>query len=120
MGSYGYESAAFNSPIMLLPNADFYDGGNQLGEDELVFAQLLEDKGHADLAEVVGEGRILHRLEFCCAYDLADWEGFLGVFQVLRKVLDIDGDLEWETWREKALATYKDDDHLKELLSRYR
>ncbi|KAL2867699.1 aminoglycoside phosphotransferase family protein [Aspergillus lucknowensis] len=69
------KSAAFNSPVMLLPVADFYNGENQLGEDELVFAQLLEDKGRADLAGVVREGQILHRLEFCCGYDLADWEG---------------------------------------------
>lgn len=112
------KSAAFNSPVMLLPVADFYDGGNQLGEDELVFAQLLEDKGHADLAQTVREGRVLHRLEFCCGYDLADWEGFLGIFQGLRKALGSDGDLEWETWREKALAKYKVDDQLKELVTR--
>ena len=114
------KSAAFNSPVMLLPVADFYNGGNKLGEDELVFAQLLEDKGRADLAEVVREGRILHRLEFCCGYDLADWEGFLGIFQGLRMALGIDGDLEWETWRDKALAKYKGDDQLRELVTRHR
>ncbi|EEH10611.1 conserved hypothetical protein [Histoplasma capsulatum G186AR] len=110
------KSAAFNSPVMLLPVADFYDGKNQLGEDEVVFAQLLEDKGHEGLAEIVREGRILHRFEFCHGYDVADWEGFLGIFQGLRKALGVDGDLEWETWREKALSNYRDDDQLKKLL----
>ena len=66
------------------------------------------------------EGRILHRLEFCCGYDLADWEGFLGIFQGLRMALGIDGDLEWEVWRDKALAKYKGDDQLKELVTRHR
>ncbi|KAL4779157.1 hypothetical protein BJX76DRAFT_352036 [Aspergillus varians] len=101
------------------PSQDDGHGINQLGKDELVFAQLLEDKGHADLAEVVRQGRILHRLEFCCAYDLADWEGFLGLFQGLRKALDVDGDLDWDTWREKTLAKYRDDDQLKELIIRH-
>lgn len=32
------KSVAFNSPVMRLPVAGFYDGANQLGEDELIFA----------------------------------------------------------------------------------
>ncbi|KAF3395394.1 hypothetical protein DPV78_008516 [Talaromyces pinophilus] len=114
------KSAAFNSPVMLLPVAEFYDGNNQLGQDELVFAQLLQDKGHADLAGIVREGRILHQLDFCCGYDLADWEEFLGIFRGLRKALDVDGDLEEETWREMALARYRDNAQLNELISRHR
>ena len=112
------KSAAFNSPVLLLPVADFYDGINHLGEDELVFAQLLEDKGHVNLAEIVRNGRIIHRFEFCCGYDLADWDGFLGLFQGLRSALDVDGDLKWEAWREKAIEQYKEDDRLKELITR--
>lgn len=73
---------------------------NDLGEDELAFAQSLEDKRHLDLAEIVRNGRMLHWFEFCCGYDLGDWEGFLGPFQGLRRALDVDGDLEWEVWRE--------------------
>ena len=103
---------------MLLPVADFYDGMNYLGEDELVFAQLLEDKGHVNLAEIVRNGRIIHRFEFCCGYDLADWDGFLGLFQGLRRALNVDGDLKWEDWREKAIKQYKEDDQLKELIIR--
>lgn len=109
------KSAAFNSPILLLPVADFYDGKNNLGDDELVFAQLLQDKGRADLAEIVKNGRILHRFEFCCGYDLADWDGFLGLFQGLRRALNVDEDLDWDAWKEKTLRHYKDDDQLKEL-----
>lgn len=111
-------SAAFNSPVLLLPVAEFYDGMNHLGEEELVFAQLLEDKGHVKLAEIVRNGRIIHRFEFCCGYDLADWHGFLGLFHGLRRALNVDGDLKWEAWREKAIKQYKEDDQLKELIIR--
>jgi hypothetical protein len=51
------KAAAFNSPVMLLPVADFYDGINHPGEDELAFAQAFEDRGHPDLAEAVRNGR---------------------------------------------------------------
>ena len=91
---------------------------NHLGEEELVFAQLLEDKGHVKLAEIVRNGRIIHRFEFCCGYDLADWHGFLGLFHGLRRALNVDGDLKWEAWREKAIKQYKEDDQLKELIIR--
>lgn len=43
-----------------LPVADFYDGVNHLGEDELGFSQLLEDKGHVTLAGIVRNEWILH------------------------------------------------------------
>lgn len=63
-------------------------------------------------------GWILHRFEFCCGYDLDYWEGFLGLFQGLRRALNVDGDVEWEAWKEKAIEEYRDDDRLKELTSR--
>lgn len=112
------KSAAFNSPIMLLPVADFYDGINHPGEDELALAQSFDNRGHSDLAEIVRNGRIIHRFEFCCGYDLADWKGFLYLFQGLRKAIDVDGELDWETWKEKALEEYKNDVLLKELMRR--
>jgi hypothetical protein len=39
------KSRAFNSPIVLLPVADFYAGENCLGEDEMFFATCFESKG---------------------------------------------------------------------------
>ena len=74
---------AFNSPVGLLPVADFYSGKNSLGDDEIVFARLLEKKGRQDLARFVWNGRLQHRFAFCCGYDLADWDGFLGLFRGL-------------------------------------
>ena len=113
------KSRAFISPLMLLPVKDFYDGVNDTGDDELMFARFLEEKGRWDLAETVRNGRILHRFEFCWGYDFGDWKGFLGLFQGFRKAIGVDGDLEWETWREQALGRYKDDDQLKELMKRH-
>ncbi|KAL4893404.1 hypothetical protein BDV59DRAFT_178147 [Aspergillus ambiguus] len=112
------KSAAFRSPIMLLPVSDFYKGMNDIGKDELTFANILENKGRKDLAEIVRNGRLLHRFHFCCGYDFADWEGFLGLFQGLRKFLRRDGDMSWEDWKHNALKTYSGDGDLETLLRR--
>lgn len=110
-------SVAFNSPILLLPVAEFYDGAAMPGEDELHFAQFLEDKGHGNIAEKVRNGRAIHLFNFCSGYDLADWDGFVGLFYGLRRALDPGDNLDWDGWKEKAMSIYKDDTQLKELLS---
>lgn len=112
------KSAAFKSPIMLLPVADFYNSVNCIGKDESTFANTLEDKGNKRLAEIVRNGRLLHRFDFCCGYDFADWEGFLGLFQGLRDALNKDAGLSWEDWKRNALDRYSDDKQLKLLLAR--
>ncbi|TPX07598.1 uncharacterized protein E0L32_010697 [Thyridium curvatum] len=109
---------AFNSPIGLLPVASFYDGVNDLGDDEIVFARLLEEKGRQDLAAFVWNGRVQHRFSFCCGYDLADWRGFLGLFQGLRNAVKVDEGLDWDEWKAVALHRYKEDVGLQLLLSR--
>lgn len=106
------KSAAFNSPIVLLPVADFYEGAGYIGVDEGFFADCLEEKGHPDLGEIVRNGRLLHRIQFCCGYDLDDWDGFIGLFFGLLNILGIEGDLNWETWRAEALEHFQ----LKQLL----
>lgn len=110
------KSGAFNSPIVLLPVADFYAGVNRLGEDELFFAQCLDEKGHSDLGMMVRSGRLIHRFRFCCGYDLADWKGFLGLFAGLLEGLGIAEDFHWETWRTKALNRYRSDQQLQQIL----
>ncbi|UNI22500.1 hypothetical protein JDV02_008385 [Purpureocillium takamizusanense] len=111
---------AFNSPIGLLPVADFYDGKNNLGYDEMVFASLLEEKGRQDLATYVRNGRLQHRFAFCCGYDLdADWDGFQGLFRDLRDAVGVDKGLEWDEWKASALERYQEDSGLQALLSRH-
>lgn len=110
---------AFNSPIGLLPVGQFYDGVVDLGEDEMVFARLLEGKGHQDLADCVWNGRLQHRFAFCCGYDLRHWDGFLGLFHGLRVAAKTeDAHLVWNEWKASALDRYKNDSGLQLLLSR--
>ncbi|KID85908.1 Protein kinase-like domain protein [Metarhizium guizhouense ARSEF 977] len=111
-------SDAFNSPIGFLPVADFYNGKNSLGDDETIFAQLLEAKGRQDLAQFVRDGRLQHRFAFCCGYDLADWDGFLGLFRGLREAVAVDEGMEWNEWKTVALDRYKDDSGLQLVLSK--
>ncbi|KAI8680624.1 APH domain-containing protein [Fusarium sp. Ph1] len=110
---------AFNSPIGFLPVADFYRGENNLGSDEVIFARLLKEKGHQDLAHFVRNGRLQHRFAFCCGYNLADWDGFLGLFRGLRDAVGVDEGLEWNEWKAVALQRYKDDSGLQLLLNRH-
>lgn len=100
---------AFNSPIGLPPVGDFYDGSNDLGDDEIVFARLLEEKGRQDLVGFVWNGLVQHRFAFCCGYDLADWSGFLGLFKGLRDAVRADEGLDWDEWKAAALHHYKED-----------
>ncbi|KAJ3474620.1 hypothetical protein NLG97_g9761 [Lecanicillium saksenae] len=109
---------AFNSPIGLLPVADFYVGKGVVGEDEAVFAQILEAKGYGSLARHVLGGRLQHLFTFCCGFHLSDWDGFLGLFQGLRDASGVDAGTGWEEWKEAALNRYKDDGGLQELLIR--
>ncbi|KAK1248315.1 hypothetical protein MKX08_006535 [Trichoderma sp. CBMAI-0020] len=109
---------AFKSPIGFLPVQEFYNGNNNLGDDEVFFARLFEEKGRQDLADCVWKGRLQHRFEFCCGYDLEDWEGFLGLFKGLRDAAGLDGGLEWEEWKAVALQRYKNDSGLQQLLSK--
>ncbi|RJE25724.1 hypothetical protein PHISCL_01912 [Aspergillus sclerotialis] len=95
---------AFNSPIMLLPVAQFYDGANNIGEQEEVFAQIFEAKGHPNLASIVRKGRIQHRFAFCCRYDLwNDWDGFQGLFQGLRDAVNDGAHMNWDQWKAHAM-----------------
>ena len=109
---------AFNSPIVLLPVSDFYDGVNAIGQDEAYFARVFEEKSHFDMADAVKKGRIQHRFAFCCGYDLADWNGFLGLFQGLRNALMVDEGLDWDSWKGTALHRYREEEGLKILLAR--
>ncbi|ATY65110.1 kinase-like domain [Cordyceps militaris] len=109
---------AFNSPVGLLPVADFYAGEVSIGADEAIFAQLLEEKGHGSLAQFVLSGRVQHLFAFCCGFDLSDWDGFLGLFRGLRDACGVDAGMSWEDWKETALNRYKDDAGLQELLTR--
>ena len=108
---------AFNSPLVLLPVAEFYDGKNNLGEQEVEFAHILDHKGHTELASAVRGGRMQHRFAFCCGYDLADWDGFVGLFKGFRDIVDVDAGLNWDEWKVIALDRYRADKGLGKLIA---
>lgn len=112
------KSMAFKSPLALLPVGLFYDGDNSVGGDEFDFAAFFEDKGRRDLGDIVRNGRLLHQLEFCCGYDLFDWNSYPGIFMGLVRALSNDGKsngLGWETWRAEALERYRSDHRLQSI-----
>ncbi|GAB7349907.1 hypothetical protein MBLNU459_g0596t1 [Dothideomycetes sp. NU459] len=110
-------TVAFNSPMMLLPVSDFFRGDTGIGEEEELFAQLLERKGASSLAEIVRRGRLQHQLAFCCNFDLAiSWEDLLGSFQGIRNNLRIDNEYDWDEWRQTALRRYGEDERLQNIL----
>ncbi|KAJ5260632.1 hypothetical protein N7524_008656 [Penicillium chrysogenum] len=51
------KAEAFCSPCMMWPVAEFYNGFNELCEDELRLANIFREKGREDLAMCVVEGR---------------------------------------------------------------
>ncbi|KAF2275683.1 uncharacterized protein EI97DRAFT_420100 [Westerdykella ornata] len=112
------EPLAFNSPVGLLPVAEFYNGVNALGEEEEWLAQMFELRGHLGLARAVRGGRVQHFFAFCCGYDLSDWKGFLGLFRGLRDAVGVDPGLGWEEWKGVALERYRGDEGLRVLLGR--
>lgn len=114
------KSGAFNSPIVLLPVSDFYAGENSIGEDEEFFAESLEAKGLPDLAIIVRNGRLMHRFRFCCGYNLADWEGFLGLFAGLLGALGITDEFRWDSWKAEALERYENDSQLQRVIEIYK
>lgn len=55
---------AFSSPCMMWPVAEFYDGSNELSNDELRFASIFRERGRDDLAGYITEGRKVQRFFF--------------------------------------------------------
>ncbi|KAI0882820.1 kinase-like domain-containing protein [Annulohypoxylon maeteangense] len=111
-------SHAFNSPLAIFDVAEFYNGVNNLSDNETVFARIFGGKGHQDLADSVWKGRLQHRFNFCCGHNLEDWSGFLGLFQGLRNAVKVDDGMDWDGWKIAALDRYKDDAGLQLLLRR--
>jgi hypothetical protein len=52
---------AFAAPLFMLNVGDCYDGKNELSQSEELFASLLEEQGHDEVASLVRNGRKQHR-----------------------------------------------------------
>lgn len=116
---------AFSSPCMMWPVAAFYDGSNQLAEEELILARAFTARGREDLARCVLDGRRVQRLLFALGPGGAshlDRKTFASLFMGLKRAFDVENDLkkeelgreeeEWEVWKAGALAKWDEDDLL--------
>jgi hypothetical protein len=85
----------------------------------MFFANCFEAKGHPDLGRIVRKGRLVHRFRFCCGYDLADREGFPGLFAGLLGALGRSSDFHWEKWKAEALKRYENGRQLQQVIEIY-
>lgn len=52
---------AFSSPCTVWPVGKFYEGNNDLAEDEIRFAAIFDARGREDIGDMVRRGRQLQR-----------------------------------------------------------
>lgn len=112
--SFEAKEQAFNSPCMMWPVGDFFDGGNDLSEDELQFAAMFEQRGRADLAKVIRGSRQWQRyLYFLGGGFPTDIDELKSLFEGLRKSFSVNmmEDLKpYEKWRQDMLDRFKRSD----------
>lgn len=103
---------AFSSPCMMWPVGPFYDGDNQLSEDEIEFAKIFKDRGRDDLSEIVRFGRRWQRfLFFLGGGHPQEVEEFEGLFQGLRRSFADHQVPErissYQDWKDQALRSHR-------------
>jgi hypothetical protein len=96
---------AFSSPCLMWPVARFYEGSNELSDDEIRFAAIFRERGRDNLAECVMKGRKVQQFYFalgpgCGAH--GDRTTFMDLFAGLRRAVGVDEDT-WLGWGRKAL-----------------
>lgn len=109
---------AFSSPCMMWPVGKFYDGSNELSEDEVRFADIFIERGRDDLASFVMEGRRVQRFFFASGAASGcekDHQTFVDLFMGLKRAFDSE-DKRWEEWKTEALEKWKSDSLLRALL----
>ncbi|KAG6131365.1 hypothetical protein E4U12_003777 [Claviceps purpurea] len=114
---------AFSSPRMMWPVGAFYDGSDELAEEELLLARVFRERGREDLASCVLHGRKVQRLLYSLGPGVAyeDRKTLVSLFMGLKRAFDghdckIDGrgvEDEWEAWKAKALEDWKHEDLFK-------
>ncbi|CCM04676.1 uncharacterized protein FIBRA_06862 [Fibroporia radiculosa] len=111
---------AFSAPLFLLDVGAYYDGKNDLSDDEQLFASILETAGRPDMAALVRNGRIQHRLEFCLGGEIEDTESFPNMLAGLRAACGAseheNPKEDWKIWRDGAMRRYGGDEWLQRTL----
>ncbi|KAI0466872.1 hypothetical protein F4859DRAFT_507140 [Xylaria cf. heliscus] len=108
---------AFSSLCMTWLVANFYDGSNELADEELRLATIFCERGRGDLANYIIEGRKVQRLLFALGPGTGshDRKTLIDLFMGLERAFD-HAEEEWENWRMKALDRWKNDELLQALL----
>ncbi|KAI1171419.1 hypothetical protein F4777DRAFT_593813 [Nemania sp. FL0916] len=109
---------AFSSPCMMWPVAAFYDGSNELCDDEVRFGNIFRERGREDLAGYVTKGREVQRFFFAlgAASDIQnDHQTFVNLFLGLKRAFDFEEE-SWEEWKTRALEKWKSENVLQALL----
>jgi hypothetical protein len=115
------ERLAFNSPMLLLPVSDFFEGHDQIGEEEELFAKCLEDRGGWNLASHVRSGRQHHQFAFLCTFDLGlSFQDLQGLFGGFRNSITENHRQSWDEWKQESLERFHQDSRLTEILNRFR
>ncbi|KAG5984966.1 hypothetical protein E4U55_002373 [Claviceps digitariae] len=106
---------AFSSPCMMWPVAAFYDGSNELTDEETLLARVFQECGREDLACCVLDGRKVQRFLFALGGEsYANRRTLASLFMGLKQAFDGSED-EWEVWKAKALEYWKHEPLLKVL-----
>lgn len=109
---------AFSSPCMMWPVARFYDGFNELADEERRLAMIFRERGRGDLAEFIMEGRKVQRFFFALGAGSGSHinrKTLIDLFMGLRRAFDPEEE-EWEEWRTKALEKWKSEELFQVLL----
>ncbi|KAI1453625.1 hypothetical protein F4805DRAFT_442879 [Annulohypoxylon moriforme] len=107
------KEVAFNSPCMMWPVADFYDGKNNLSEEEHEFAKIFEKRGRQDLSRLVLKGRQWQRYLFFLGGGVPDDKAeFEALFQGLRETFahDPKSVSRYQDWKQEAIGLFSQDD----------
>jgi len=112
--SFEAKELAFSSPCMMWPVRKFYQGSNELTEEEQRFAAIFDKRGRKDLNNIVRQGRRWQRYLFFLGGGIPrDVNEFEHLFQGLREsfanrsdgkaVTDILG---YQDWKRDAIEEF--------------
>ncbi|KAK3313113.1 hypothetical protein B0H66DRAFT_644225 [Apodospora peruviana] len=119
MDRHGLQELVFSSPYMMWPVGPFYEGSNELSDDETRFAAMFRERKRDDLADCVLHGRKAQRFHFAigpaigAGVNRADFESLFAGLASEFGLADYKG---WEDWKAKALVEYKGNPVLERLL----
>ncbi|KAH0354608.1 hypothetical protein KCU81_g1454, partial [Aureobasidium melanogenum] len=97
---------AFSFPCMMWPVVKYYDGSNELSQEELEFAQMFQRRGREDMAQMILQRRAWQRfLFFMAGAGVPSYDEFRDLFQGLRRSFEGEDIGSYLEWRKRACET---------------